>query len=147
MHNALLVIHVLAAASWLGAGVAVTQLSSMTLKQESPGAGMAVAFERLGPRTFMPAGIIVAITGILLVIGSSWQFSNLFVIIGIIVVVTGAFLGARVFPPLTQKVQQADQAADVSKVRDLYRRYWVLALVDVGLVAVAATAMLLKLHF
>jgi uncharacterized membrane protein len=146
MHTTLLIVHVLAAASWLGAGVSVALLSSMAARQaEATGEGLAVSFGKIGNLLFMPAGIIVLITGVVLVLDSPWKFTNLFVIIGIIAVVNGAVFGARVSGPMTKSLQEAHQASDVPKLRALYARFGMLVLVDAGVVVVALIGMILKL--
>jgi uncharacterized membrane protein len=146
MHTTLLIIHILAAASWLGAGVAVALLSSMAGRQaEATGAGLAVSFQKIGNLLFMPAGIIVLISGVVLVLDSPWKFTNLFVIIGIVAVVNGAVFGARVSGPATKSLQQAHQTGDLPKLRALYNRFGVLVLIDVGVVVIALISMILKL--
>jgi hypothetical protein len=146
MHTTLLIIHVLAAASWLGAGVAVAVLSSMTGRQaETAGPGLAVSFERTGNVLFKPAGIIVLLSGVALVLDGPWKFTNLFVIIGLIAVVNGAVFGARVSGPMTKSLQEAHQASDIPRLRALYRKFGTLVLADVLVVAVALVSMVLKL--
>jgi uncharacterized membrane protein len=144
MHSALLIIHILAAATWLGAGVTVALLSSMA-QAETIGAGLAVSFEKIGNLLFMPTGILVLISGVVLVLDSPWKFTSLFVIIGIIAVVNGAVFGARVTGPMTKSMQQAHQSSDVPRLRALYRRFGMLVLADVGVVAIALIGMILKL--
>jgi len=146
MHTFLLIIHVMTAAIWLGAGVAVAVLASLSSRQvATTGKALAGSFEKLGNMLFMPMGILVLISGVVLVLDSPWKFTNLFVIIGILAVVNGAIFGARVSGPMTKSMQQAHDASDVSKLGALYRRFGVLALVDAGVVAVALISMILKL--
>jgi len=106
---------------------------------------LARSFEKTGNLLFMPAGILVLISGVVLVLDGPWKFTNLFVIIGIIAVVNGAVFGARVSGPMTKTMQEAHQASDVSRLRALYGRFGALAWVDAGVVAIALIAMILKL--
>lgn len=146
MHKTLLIIHILAAATWLGAGVAVAILSSLVSRQpEATGEGVAVSFEKLGNLLFMPVGILVLITGVTLVLDGPWKFTSLFVIFGILAVVNGAVFGARVTGPMTKSMQQAHAASDTSKLRVLYSRFGTLVLADVAVVAIALVSMVLKL--
>ena len=146
MHSTLLIIHILAAATWLGAGVAVAFLSSMAGRQAgTTGAGLAVSFEKIGNLVFMPVGILVLISGVVLVLNGPWKFTNLFVIIGIIAVVNGAVFGARVTGPMTKSMQHAHQSSDVPTLQALYGRFGMLVLADVGVVAIALIGMILKL--
>jgi uncharacterized membrane protein len=144
MHTFVLITHVVTAAIWLGAGVAVGVLASLTSRQvATTGTALPGSFEKLGNVLFMPMGILVLISGVILVLDSPWKFTNLFVIIGILAVVNGAIFGARVSGPMTKSMQQA--TSDGSKLGALYRRFGVLALVDAGVVAIALISMILRL--
>jgi hypothetical protein len=146
MHTFLLIIHVMTAAIWLGAGVAVGVLASLTSRQvATTGKALPESFEKLGNVLFMPMGILVLISGVVLVLDSPWKFTSLFVIIGIIAVVNGAVFGARVTGPMTKSMQQAHQSSDVPRLRALYSRFGMLVLADVGVVAIALISMILKL--
>jgi hypothetical protein len=100
MGDVLLIVHILAAATWLGAGITVGFLTPRLrgAGNETAGAFMA-AYERMGLVVFNPAGILVLLSGVVLVIDGPWEFENAFVVIGSAVVVIGAVLGARVFTP------------------------------------------------
>jgi hypothetical protein len=46
---------------------------------------------------------------------------------------------------MTKSMQQAHQSSDVPRLRALYRRFGMLVLADVGVVAIALIGMILKL--
>lgn len=146
MGDALLIVHILAAATWLGAGVTVGFLTPRLrgAGDETAGAFMA-AYERMGLVLFNPAGILVLLTGVVLVIDGPWEFENAFVVIGVAVVVIGAVLGARVFSPLSREAQVAHAGGDVARLDRIYARFRTFGALDTSLIVLAIIAMVLKL--
>lgn len=146
MSDVFLVVHILAAATWLGSGVAVGFLSPR-LRRASDEAGSAFmrAYERMGQVVFNPAGILVLVSGVLLVVDGPWEFENLFVVIGILAVLIGAVFGARVFTPLSRQAQDAHAAQDVAKLDRIYGRLRTFGLIDTTVLVVAVVVMVIKL--
>ena len=96
MRDTLLIVHILAAATWLGAGVTVGFLTPRLRRAgDDVARSFMSAYERMGLLVFNPAGILVLLSGVLLVIDGPWEFENAFVVIGFIVVITGAVFGAH----------------------------------------------------
>ena len=145
MRDALLIVHILAAATWLGAGVTVGFLTPRLRRtgNESAGAFMAV-YERMGLLVFNPAGILVLLTGVFLVIDGPWEFESAFVVIGVLVVIIGAVFGARVFTPLSRDAQAAHAAGDVARLDRIYSRFRTFGAIDVSLIVLAIVVMVLK---
>lgn len=98
-------------------------------------------FERMGLRLFNPAGILILLSGVLLVVDGPWRFENASVVIGILIVVMGALLGARVFTPLSRRAQAAHQRA----LEGPYQRFRAFGALDTGLIILAVALMVLKL--
>lgn len=146
MGDVLLVVHILAAAVWLGAVVTVGFLTpQLRGAGDQTGAAFMSAYERMGRVVFNPAGILVLLSGVLLVIEGPWEFENLFVIIGIAVVLTGAVFGARVFTPLSRDAQAAHVAGDSARLDQIYARFRTFGAIDTSLIVLAIVAMVLKL--
>ena len=147
MRNTLLIIHILAAATWIGASATVAFLSPRLRKagHEAAAAFMA-GFSKMGRGLYPPAGIVVLVTGILLVVDTGYAFADPFVLIGIAAIVAGIFLGIRVFEPLSERIQKAHAARDETGVLDAaYRRFTAFGALDLGILAVAVFAMVTKL--
>lgn len=145
MESFFLFFHIIAAAIWIGASVAVLFLAPR-LRAEGESAGVAFmrGFEGMGKILFNVAGIVVLVTGIILVTQTSWKFSDAFVSIGFLVVIAGAFMGMRVFNPLARRGAAAYEAGDAAEVNRVYGRIRAFGFLDVGLLSIAVLAMVYK---
>jgi uncharacterized membrane protein len=146
MGDVLLIVHILAAATWLGAGVTVGFLTQR-LRQAGDETGRAFmsAYERMGLVVFNPAGVLVLLSGVLLVIDGPWEFEDAFVVIGILAVLTGAVFGARVFAPLSREAQAAHANHDRAELDRIYRRFRTFGIIDSTLIVLTIVAMVIKL--
>lgn len=122
----LLWIHILAAASWFGGGVA-TMIGGRIFDSEAETvqAGWYRTGVRLGQVLYTPMAVIVLITGVFLVTGSeAYGFGSTFVSIGFLAVIVGAGLGMGVHGPKSREAAAAFDggnggaaAAAVSRLR------------------------------
>ena len=146
MRDTLLIVHILAAATWLGAGVTVGFLTPRLRRAgDDVARSFMSAYERMGLLVFNPAGILVLLSGVLLVIDGPWEFENAFVVIGFIVVITGAVFGARIFTPLSRQAQAAHADGDTAALDRIYARFRSFGAIDVFLIVLAIVVMVLKL--
>jgi len=133
METTLLIIHILAAGSWLGASVAQAYV---TPRLSAVGGATAASWQHaiigLGKHVYPPAAIVVLITGFGLVGVSDGAFGygDTFIVIGIIMVVVGAAMGIRVFGPLAEKTAAAFEADDSSTAHTLLARARSLGILD-----------------
>jgi len=146
MRDTLLIIHILAAGAWIGASLTAAFLNGrMRQAGHAAGSGFMAGFGKMGRLYFPPAGGVVLLTGILLVLDSSvYDFENAFVVIGIAVFLAGAILGAKVFDPLAKAARQAHDAGDESALDGIYARFRRVGMLDVALLVIAVTAMVTK---
>lgn len=92
----LLFVHILMAVLWVGGGAAVQFLAMRILKEENPTRLAAFSNDAawMGEKVFAPASGILFIVGVLMVI-DAWEFSDTWIIIGIVgflaTLVTGLF--------------------------------------------------------
>ena len=100
---------------------------------------------KLGGRLYMPAGIVLLASGIWLVLEGPWGFEDLFVGIGVVVVIIGAILGPVVFTPTGFKAAEAIEKGDEAGVRAAVGRITGFATLDTLLVLFAVFAMVSKL--
>ncbi|MGH8913929.1 MAG: hypothetical protein ACRDZM_05355, partial [Acidimicrobiia bacterium] len=91
----LLLLHIAAAGTWLGANLMQAVVPSMAAKQgPETVAGWYRVTGRLAGPIYIPAGIVLLATGIWLVlINDAYSFSSGFVTIGFAVIIIGALLG------------------------------------------------------
>jgi hypothetical protein len=141
----LLAVHIASAGAWLGANL-VQLVVTPRLDRES--ADVAAAWTRqqqlLGQRYYGPVGVLIALTGILLVLDGDLSWGSGFLWVGVTVVVLGAVMGVALFTPLADRrlaaLQEGDRPAATGALRTTVR----LALLDTALVVVAVLAMVDK---
>ncbi len=147
MRDALLIIHIIAAGAWIGASATVTFLNGrMRQAGHEAGAAFMEGYSKMGRMFFPAAGVVVLLSGILLVVDSSlYDFENAFVAIGIAVFIIGAFLGARVFEPIAAGIRSAHQARDEKALSAGYAKFRRMGALDLALLVFAVYAMVTKL--
>jgi uncharacterized membrane protein len=102
-------IHVLAAASWVGA-VVVDQAHAYWLRRRTAPEDFlhyAALQAWLGRRYYMPLAIVTLAAGVAMVIESAWAFSDLWIVIGIFLFVVTVVLGAAYMGPQGDKILAA----------------------------------------
>jgi len=143
----LLVLHIAGAGTWLGANVvqavvppAAARAGSATL------AGWYRMSSVLATRLYMPAAILILITGILLVIeNEAYGFGSIFVTIGFGMIVVGAVLGMVVFGPGGDAAAEAVESGDQTRIRSAVARLTRWGLIDTLLLLFTITAMVMRL--
>lgn len=147
MRDILLIIHILSAAAWFGANV--TQIV-VTRKLTSGGGATAAAWMAttvtMGRVLYTPAAVVALVTGFGLVGVSSdvYEMTSAFVIIGIVMVVIGAFFGIRVFGPAGRDAATAFDAGDEAEGKALVQKVATVGAIDTLLLVVTITAMVMK---
>ena len=145
MRDLLLVIHILAVAAWIGGGLALGFLAPrLSARGSETARNLYATYESMGKIYFNIAGVTVLLSGILLVLDGVYEFEDTFVIVGIVIVVIGALIGAFGFGPTAQKIVAAYDADDASAVASLTRRFSIIGVVDSLVLVVAVVAMVYK---
>lgn len=139
-------IHILAAASWFGGGVA-TQIGGQIFASE-PDTSRASWYRlllRLGQILYTPAAVIVLITGVILVTGSeAYGFGSTFVSIGFLTVIVGAGLGMAVYGPRSRAASAALESGDTGAATAAITRIKQAAWFELALLAVTIAGMVWK---
>ncbi len=143
MREILLVIHILAVGTWLGANV--TQ-AVVTPKLRAQGGVAAAAWmgsiSTMGRVLYTPAAIIILITGFWMVLDSEvYDFEQAFVVIGIATVVIGAVLGMRVFGPKADSAAAEFGSGDDAAGNVVVKSYLPWGVLDTALVVFTIVAM------
>ena len=146
LNDIMLVLHIAAAGSWLGANMIQVVVPRMAAKQSPEvGAGWYRIAGQLSVKFYMPVAFVILATGVMLVLGTDeFTFESLFVTIGIAVVIIGALLGKLVFHPGSEKAAEAVEAADQAMIKSATGRLATFGAIDTLLVLFAITAMVLK---
>jgi uncharacterized membrane protein len=141
----LLFLHVLGAVAWVGGGLTLILVAMATMRRADPAAvvdfGQTMAY--VGPRLFAPSVILVAITGVWMVLTiSAWDFGQLWVLIGIGCLLLAFAIGggyiARIGIALGKPMTDATQATT------LLRRWITAYLVVLAILVLAIWDMTVK---
>ena len=147
MTDFLLIIHVLAAATWIGAGVLSGFAGSRMAGEGGPAElGWARVSRDASFKVFIPAAIATALSGILMVVfNDAYDWGDAFVIIGLTVVVIGGVIGGAVHRPTSEKLVAALEAGDYQAAAGFGKRTAIWGAVSIALLIVAVSAMVMKL--
>lgn len=147
MQSLLLVLHIIGVSAWLGTSIA--QFAGRSRFDAAGGQTAATWWDttvRFGQVVYTPAGVLVLLTGVGLVLSSDggYSFSDMFVSVGFLVIIAGIVLGVAVFGPKGRLAAESYRQGDASAARAqvaLISRFGVL---DTLLVLVAIVAMVMK---
>ncbi|HJR44004.1 MAG TPA: DUF2269 family protein [Actinomycetota bacterium] len=99
-------IHVVAAVVWIG-GVILSQVNGALAAKSGEQARMLgfIRFQAwLGKAYFAPASIVLLIAGVVMVIDSGWEFSDLWIVIGIALYALSVIIGALLLTPKSEQL-------------------------------------------
>jgi hypothetical protein len=146
LNDFLLIVHVLAAATWIGAGVFSGFAGSRMAGEGAPAAlGWARVSREAGLKVFNPAGLLTLLSGLLLVLSSDiYDFGDTFVTIGLTVVVITGIIGGVVHRPDSDKMVAALESADYETAAGLGKRAAIWSAVTIALLIVAVSVMVMK---
>jgi uncharacterized membrane protein len=143
----MLFLHILGAATWFGASltifIVVPRMRAAGHKAAGPFMGV---YEKTSNMIYAPAAVLLLVTGVWLVIDSSfWDWDQAFVSIGFAAVIAGVALGVLVFAPAVRKLRAAHEASDDAALPALYSRFMAFAALDLAIVTFAIIAMVWKM--
>lgn len=146
LRDVMLVIHIAGAGTWLGANMIQAVVPGLAARQ---GAEVAAGWYRvagqLSKRLYMPASILILITGIVMVLqDDSLSFGSLFVTFGFGMIVLGALLGIFIFAPGSEAVAVAVESGDQSRIKAATARIATFGTVDTLLLLFTMTVMVLR---
>jgi len=145
--DVLLILHIAGVGVWLGANVIQAVVPPMAAKagKETLAWWYRVS-STLSARLYMPAAILILLTGILLVLQTeAYGFGSTFVTIGFAMIVVGAVLGIVVFGPGGESAADAAETGDEPALRRAAGRITRFGLLDTVLLLFTITAMVLRL--
>ena len=145
--DVLLVLHIAGAGTWLGANVVQAVVPPMAARRSAEVlAGWYRITSSLAKRLYVPAAILILITGVLMVLDSeAYGFGSLFVTIGFGMIVVGALLGQFVFGPGGDAAADAVESGDGVAIRSTVARLTRFGIIDTLLLLFTITAMVLRL--
>lgn len=142
----LLIVHIAGAGVWLGANVLQAVVPRMAAKQgDEAVAGWYRVAAKLGNRVYVPASVLILITGILLVVQiDAYGFGTRFVTVGFAMIVIGAVLGVVVFEKTSNLAADAIEARDEGVVRAAVTKLAGFGALDTALLLLTITAMVTR---
>lgn len=145
MRTFLLVLHIIGVAIWLGAnGVQAFTGPRVASASDEVRAWWSDNVGAMARVLYNVAGILVLVSGVLLVIETGYEFSDAFVSIGFLAVIIGAVLGMAVFGPGSRKLTEAIHRNDAMAERSLTSRIQAFGILDTLVLLVTIVAMVSK---
>ena len=101
-------LHVLAAVTWVGGAIAINVLGTRLVKtnDSSTIANFARETEWVGTHVYLPSSLALLGLGIWMVATSAWNFTDLWVELGILGIIFTVITGAAVIGPTSKKLGQ-----------------------------------------
>ncbi len=140
----LLLIHVVAAGIWLGAGMVLFLLGRYAEKTRSESRIIRI-YEWVGPRIGGPVTVLIPLTGVWMVLrNTSWGFTDLWVMLGILLFLAMLALAFGAHAPNYRRVGLAEEHGDMARVVRLARRGFTLAGIEVAVLLIVFGIMVFK---
>ena len=119
LRELLLIFHIAGAGVWLGANVLQAVVPRMVANHGTAAvAGWYRVAAKLGNRVYVPASLLILVTGIFLVLQiDAYGFGTRFVTVGFAMIVIGAVLGVVVFERSSTVAADAIEAGDAGLIK------------------------------
>jgi uncharacterized membrane protein len=149
LYDLLLLIHILAALTWVGGSVMLTVLGARVVRSGDP--GRIVAFtkdsEWVGPRIIAPSALALLGVGIGMVIENpAWEFSQLWIILALIGFAITFIGGLTFFGPESKRIARLieTEGAESPEAQRRGRRILLVSRLDTLLLVLLVVDMVLK---
>ena len=133
---------------WVGGGVLLTILALRAQRESDPRAVVTVAQQAAfaGEKIFAPAGLIVFLMGIAMMINTNWGWGKFWVVFGLLGYAATFITGIGVLSPLAKKVHaSAEQnGPEHPTTLALIDRILLIARVDVAVLLLVIADMVVK---
>jgi hypothetical protein len=143
----LLVFHIAGVGAWFGANIVQAVVPPMAARVGIVTlAGWYRITSVLARRLYIPAALVILVTGVLLVMQTdAYGFGDTFVAIGFGMIILGAVLGMVIFGPGGEAAAAAVETEDVTKIRSAVAKLTSWGVVDTLLLLFTIAAMVLRL--
>lgn len=144
----LLTLHILGVAAWIGGAIAVQLLGARVTR--SPHDVVVAQFaddaEAVGKLLFAPASVVVAATGVALVVRSELSWSEPWLLLGLAALVVIGAVGAGYLIPESRRIAELARQPDhdPAELRRRTRRRLVVARLDLSLLVLAVADMVFR---
>ena len=142
------VIHVVLAVFWVGGGLTLTILGLKAERSTDPVEMATLARQAAfaGERFFAPAGVLVLLMGIAMMINTNWGWGKFWVIAGLIGYAATFVTGIGFLSPLAKKVDEliTEKGPTAPETQAAIQRILVVARVDIGVLLLVVADMVTK---
>ena len=147
-NDLLLTLHILAAATWIGAAFAV-QVIGARMRPSTPDEVVdhfAIDAEVIGKMLFAPAGVVLVTTGVALLANEDLKWTSAWILIGIGAFIVVAAVGGAFLVPEGRRIAELARTPghDPAEVRDRGRRRLLVARVDLLVLILAVADMVYR---
>lgn len=142
------VIHVSVAVFWVGGGLLLTVLGLKAETSSDPNEIVTLArwAAWTGERLFAPAGGIVFVMGIAMMINTDWGWGKFWVVVGLIGYASTMFTGMVILSPQAKRITELSESKGATAPETLaaIRKILVIARVDVAVLLLVVADMVTK---
>jgi uncharacterized membrane protein len=142
------VVHVAVAVFWVGGGLLLTVLALGAERRSDPEEIATIARQAafVGERLFAPAGLVVLVTGIAMMLNVDWGWGRFWVDAALAGYVVTFATGIGVLAPLAKKVSAlvASHGATAPETQEAIKRILLVARVDVAVLVLVVADMVTK---
>lgn len=142
------VIHVSVAVFWVGGGLLLTVLALAAERRSDPGELASIARQAafVGEKLFAPAGLVVLLTGIAMMLNTDWGWGRFWIDAGLAGYAVTFATGAGVLSPLAKKVSAllASQGPTAPETQQAIKQILLIARVDIAVLLLVVADMVTK---
>jgi uncharacterized membrane protein len=141
-------VHVIFAVIWIGGGFVLTLLGIIAERKNDPNEIAVVARQAatVGLKVFAPAGLIVFLMGIAMMLNTNWGWGKFWIVAGLIGYATTFLTGLLVLDPLAKRIDASVQAngATHPETIALVKRILLIVRFDMALLFLVVADMVTK---
>jgi uncharacterized membrane protein len=142
------VIHVSVVVFWVGGGILLTVLGLKAETSDDPNEVVTLArwAAWTGERLFAPAGGIVLLAGIAMMINTNWGWGKFWVVVGLIGYAVTFFTGVAILSPQAKRITELSETKGATAPETLaaIQRILVIARLDVAVLLIVVADMVTK---
>jgi uncharacterized membrane protein len=147
-YELLLTLHILAAIVWIGGAIAIQILAIRADRAREPERMAAIAkdAEWVGLRVFAPAGLLVLLLGVGLVVEGPWSFGELWVVLGLAAYAVSFLSGFLFLGPESGRIAKAIDArgARDPEAQSRIRRIFLFSRIELAMLLLIVGDMVIK---
>ena len=141
-------IHVTFAVIWVGGGFAIMVNAIRAQRTWDPKQVVTVAQQAafLGEKVFAPAGLVVFLMGIAMMVNTNWGWGHFWVIVGLLGYATTFSLGIGVLSPLAKRIEHSavENGPEHPETLALIDRIMLIGRFDMGILLIVILDMVTK---